>query len=113
MESAGSAESGWSEFGVVAPFAWIAATFSAVAGAATISLGDSPAQEINAAGARSQSPKHGERSQVTFLDSPDEPAGPSCFCSAEQSSSAPRVRHAMSSHTRTTTGGNGSSENIP
>jgi len=83
------------------------ATPTASTGAATWVRADSPAIVNIAAGARSQSPRQGLRSQVVRPSRSAAPAGPTVRSRSEQSSSAPPSRQAMSSQTWAMTGGRG------
>ena len=79
-------------------------TPTASTGEAVNVRGRSPAIVNSAAGARSQRPRHGLRSQVTWPSRAGVPAGPSWRSSAAHVSSAPASRQAMSSQTWATSG---------
>jgi len=71
-----------------------------------VTRGVSPATVSMTAGARSHWPRHGLRIHVAPLPL-DDPGWPAARSSDSQSASAPRRRHAMSSHTCATIGGRG------
>ena len=96
--------------GAIAPLSR-PATPAASTGPATNVRGSDPATVSIAAGARSQRPRHGDRSQVEEPSADGEPAGPSDRSRSAATSSAPARRHAMSSQTWATVGGRGVVEN--
>jgi hypothetical protein len=80
---------------------------AASTGAALTTRACSPADVMSAAGARSQSPRQGDRSQPARPSASAAPAAPTARSRAAQVSSAPASRQAMSSQTWATTGGRG------
>ena len=82
-------------------------TPAASIGAADTTSGRSPATDSRAAGARSQRPRHGLRSQVDRPPLIGLPTGPARRSRSAMRSSAPASRQAMSSHTWATIGGRG------
>ena len=82
-------------------------TPTASTGAATWVSGLSPAIVNIAAGARSHSPRHGDRSQAVMPAASALPAGPIVRSRSAARSAAPASRQAMSSQTWATIGGRG------
>ena len=79
---------------------------------ATVPSASSSASWNSAAGARSQSPRHGLRYQVACPFADGVPGGPSVRSNVAHNSSAPRSLQAMSSQTCATRGGRGVVESI-